>query len=58
MKVKIPIFPGSDVDFLLTFARDVEWSLFGHVEMEGQLSTVLGRKVDLASRRAIDRSRN
>jgi predicted nucleotidyltransferase len=50
--------PDSDVDVLVTFAEDAEWSLFDHVTMEDDLSAILGRKVDLVSRRAIERSPN
>ena len=50
--------PGSDIDLLVTFARDAQWSLFDHVTMEEELSRILGHKVDLVSRRAIERSRN
>src|SRR5574337_1875496 len=50
--------PDSDVDVLVTFADDAEWSLFDHVTMEDDLSSILGRKVDLVSRRAIERSPN
>jgi predicted nucleotidyltransferase len=50
--------PDSDVDVLVTFAPDADWSLFDHVEMQEELSGLLGRKVDLVSRRAIERSEN
>ena len=50
--------PDSDVDVLVTFAPEVEWSLFDHIAMEEELSAMLGRKVDLVSRRAIERSSN
>lgn len=50
--------PDSDVDVLVTFAEDAQWSLFDHVTMEDDLSAMLGRKVDLASRRAVERSSN
>jgi uncharacterized protein len=50
--------PDSDVDVLVTFAPRVEWSLFDHIAMEEELSAILGRKVDLVSRRAIERSSN
>ena len=45
--------PGSDVDVLVTFAPDAQWSLFDAVEMEQELSTIFGRKVDLISRRPV-----
>ena len=48
----------SDVDLLVTFAPDAEWSLFDHVAMEEEFAALFGRKVDLVSRRAIERSAN
>ena len=50
--------PDSDVDLLVSFASDAEWSLFDHVAMEDELTAMIGRKVDLVSRRAIERSEN
>jgi predicted nucleotidyltransferase len=50
--------PDSDVDVLVTFAPDAGWSLFDHVEMQDELKSILGREVDLVSRRGIERSRN
>ena len=50
--------PDSDVDVLVTFAPRVEWSLFDHITMEEELAALLGWKVDLVSRRAIERSSN
>jgi uncharacterized protein len=50
--------PDSDVDVLATFASDADWSLFDHIDMQEELSHLLGRKVDLVSRRAIERSDN
>lgn len=50
--------PQSDVDFLVTFAPDAQWSLLDHARMEDELSVLLGRKVDLVSRRAVERSAN
>ncbi len=48
----------SDVDMLVTFAADARWSLLDHVRMQDALSDLLGRKVDLVSRKGIERSRN
>ena len=48
----------SDVDLLVTFAPDARWSLLDHVRMQQELSDMLGRPVDLVSRRAIERSSN
>lgn len=51
-------FPQSDIDVLVTFAASADWSLLDHIQMEEELSSILGRKVDLVSRRAIERSEN
>ena len=48
----------SDVDLLVTFAPDADWRLFDHVRMQEELAELLGRPVDLVSRRAIERSQN
>lgn len=50
--------PASDVDILVTFASDAQWSLLDHVEMQDELKSLFGRNVDLVSRRGIERSRN
>lgn len=48
----------SDLDVLVTFASDADWSLLDHVQMEHELETLLGRPVDLLSRRSVERSHN
>lgn len=50
--------PESDLDFLVTFRPDAEWSLVDHVRMEEELSELVQRNVDLVSRRGIERSAN
>ncbi len=50
--------PDSDLDLLVSFTPDADWSLLDHVAMEEELSGILGRKVDLVSQRAIERSSN
>ncbi len=50
--------PDSDVDMLVSFAPDAEWSLLDHAQMQDELSELLGRSVDLVSRRGIEGSRN
>jgi predicted nucleotidyltransferase len=50
--------PDSDLDLLVTFAPDADWSLLNHVAMEEELSGIVGRKVDLVSQRAIERCSN
>ncbi len=48
----------SDLDILVTLAPDADWSLLDHVKMEQELEALLGRKVDLLSRRSVERSHN
>jgi hypothetical protein len=50
--------PDSDVDVLVAFAPGASWSLLDHVQMEQELSAILGRGVDLVSKRAVERSTN
>ena len=50
--------PNSDVDLLVTFGEDANWSLFDHVQMQQELEALLKRKVDLLTRRAVEQSQN
>ncbi|MBI5886265.1 MAG: nucleotidyltransferase family protein [Deltaproteobacteria bacterium] len=50
--------PDSDIDVLVTFAKDAEHGLFDLIHMEDELKTIFGRSVDLVSRRGIEASRN
>ena len=50
--------PDSDLDFLVSFDHETQWSLLDHAQMELDLIEMLGRDVDLVSRRAIESSRN
>ena len=50
--------PDSDVDVLVTFAPDAPWGLLDFVAMQEELSAILGRRVDLVSRRAVEKSDN
>mgnify|MGYP005810445297 CR=1 FL=1 len=50
--------PDSDLDLLVKFAPEADWSLMDHVAMEEELTGIIGRKVDLVSQRAIERSSN
>jgi len=43
-----------DVDLLVTFAPDARWGLFEHEHMQRELAELLGRKVDLVTRQAIE----
>jgi uncharacterized protein len=48
----------SDIDLLISFDDDAEWSLLDHVHMQQELEHLLARKVDLVSRRAVEQSTN
>ncbi|MCK4817110.1 nucleotidyltransferase [bacterium] len=50
--------PESDLNILLTFAPGAEWGLLDHVMMEQELASLLGCKVDLLTKRAVERSPN
>jgi predicted nucleotidyltransferase len=50
--------PHSDVDVLISFLPGATWTLLDHQQMEDELAALLGRPVDLVSRRGIERSRN
>jgi len=45
--------PDSDVDVLVTFRNDADWSLFDMVTMQEELGNIVGRKVDLVNRESI-----
>jgi predicted nucleotidyltransferase len=48
----------SDIDVLVSFAQDAHWTLFDLVDMEEEIQAIFQRKVDLVSRRGIERSQN
>ena len=48
----------SDVDVLVAFSDEAEWTLLDYVDMQDELKNIFGREVDLVSRRGIERSRN
>jgi hypothetical protein len=50
--------PDSDVDFLVSFTSDADRGLLDHMRMQQELESMLHRKVDLVSNRALERSRN
>ena len=50
--------PDSDVDVLVTFMPDARWTLLDEVGMEQELAELLGRPVDLVTRRAVEDSEN
>lgn len=51
-------YPDSDVDVLVSFDPNARWSLLDLVEMQNELEGILGRRVDLVERSAIERSEN
>ena len=48
----------SDLDILVTFLGDADWSLLDHVQMQLELQALLKRDVDLVSRRGLEHSQN
>lgn len=50
--------PQSDVDCLITFRPDAEWTLLDFIAAEEELTELLGRKVDLVERGVIEKSEN
>ena len=45
--------PDSDVDVLVTFAQDGQWSLYDWVDMIAELREIFGRDVDLLSSQSL-----
>jgi len=45
--------PDSDVDLLVTFAEDAQWSLYDWVDMIAELREIFGRDVDLVSSQSL-----
>ena len=43
----------SDIDVLLSFSPDSEWSLLHLVEMQQELSDLMGREVDIVEKEAL-----
>lgn len=50
--------PENDIDLLVTFSPEAGISLMDHVRLEEELSEIVGRPVDLISKRGIERSHN
>lgn len=48
----------SDIDLLVSFDEDADWSLLDHVQMQFELQEILGRDVDLVNKRSLKRSQN
>lgn len=50
--------PDSDVDFLVTYAPDANWSFATEDEARAELEAIVGRRVDIVPRSAVERSDN
>jgi len=50
--------PESDVDLLVTFAPEARTTLIDLASMKFELEDMLGREVDLLSRRGVEQSQN
>jgi len=50
--------PDSDIDLLVTFRSDADWTMFDHFTMEEELSQLFGREVDLISVKALEENPN
>jgi len=50
--------PESDLDLLVTFTPDTKWGLLDHLRMEQELTALSGRKIDLITKDAVERSHN
>jgi uncharacterized protein len=56
--VKGTLRPDSDIDLLVTFAPDADWTMFDHFAMEEELSRLFGREVDLVTVQALEENPN
>lgn len=50
--------PASDLDVLVTFADEVRYTLLDLVRMSDELEALLGRPVDLLTRKGVEESPN
>ncbi len=48
----------SDIDLLVTFAPQADWTMFDHYRMENELVELLGRDVDLVNVRSLEENPN
>lgn len=48
----------SDIDVIVTFDDNADWSLLDHIRMQQELQAILQRDVDLVTKRAVERSQN
>ena len=45
--------PGSDIDVLVVFDSDADWSYFAVVDMKDELEDLLGRRVDIVEEKSL-----
>ena len=50
--------PESDIDVLVRFSKRHPWSVLDHLAMEAELSALIGRRVEITSRQALEESHN
>jgi predicted nucleotidyltransferase len=50
--------PDSDLDLLVIFAEDANWSMFDHYRMENELVDLFSREIDLVNRKAVEENPN
>jgi predicted nucleotidyltransferase len=48
----------SDIDLLVTFDTDADWTMFDHYRMENELAELFARDVDLVNVRALEENPN
>ena len=50
--------PDSDIDIMVAFEADASWGLLEFVRMKRELKMLLGREVDLITKKSIEQSQN
>jgi len=43
----------SDVDVLIAFAEDADWTLYDRIDMADELKEIFGREVDLVTKKSL-----
>lgn len=50
--------PSSDIDVMVSFELDAPWGLLEFVRMKRELEALLGREVDVITKKSIEQSHN
>ena len=50
--------PHSDIDLLVKYEPEAQWSIFDHIGIETKLASLVGRNVDLISKEGVESSDN